>query len=314
MPPRRDAEQVLENVAQKTGLVVSATNQPPAVEGYRLKLPTRVGLWRVANNMPGGWMMWLFEQYGIDHRIISAEDFRTDLADQYDVIVLPAGTTQDRIVNGLDRRQHDESWRWAFGIGDQGWNQLRQWVSQGGTLVTLGSAVGAARELLNLPIESVLPQDGRSRIAAAAGEQSLNRLDNTIDPNSVFYAPGSLVRHSYNTNHPVAYGMPSDWPIFFRLDQAYRVTPDSNIPAEIVSSYPDTTDMTVSGWLLGGAMLRNRANAVSFSVGRGTVVTIGSQATFRAQTRATFKLLFNAIFYGPATKINAQELAACCSK
>ena len=24
---------------------------------------TRVGLWRAANNMPGGWMMWLFEQY-----------------------------------------------------------------------------------------------------------------------------------------------------------------------------------------------------------------------------------------------------------
>ena len=73
VPPRRDAERVLENVAQKTGLVVSATNQPPAVEGYRLKLPTRVGLWRVANNMPGGWMMWLFEQYGIDKGAIFSE-------------------------------------------------------------------------------------------------------------------------------------------------------------------------------------------------------------------------------------------------
>ena len=320
VPPRRDAERVLARVARKTGLVVSAINQPPAVEGYRLKLPTRVGLWRVANNMPGGWMMWLLEQYGLDHRIISAQDFQTDLADQYDVIVLPAGTTRDRMINGLDRRRHDESWRWAFGIGERGWNQLRQWVSRGGTLVTLGSAVGAARELLNLPIESVLPQGGRSRIAAAAGEQtstrdqSLNRLDNNVDPTSVFYAPGSLVRHTYNTNHPVAYGMPTDWPVFFRLDQAYRVTPDSNIAAEIVSRYPDAPDMTVSGWLLGGELLRNRANVVSFSVGRGTVVTIGSQATFRAQTRATFKLLFNAIFYGPATKINAQELAACCSK
>ena len=108
--------------------------------------------------------------------------------------------------------------------------------------------------------------------------------------------------------------MPADWPVFFRLDQAYRVTPDSSIAAEIVSSYPDAPDMTVSGWLLGGELLRNRVNVVSFSVGRGTVVTIGSQATFRAQTRATFKLLFNAIFFGPATKINPQQLAACCSR
>ena len=39
------------------------------------------------------------------------------------------------------------------------------------------------------------------------------------------------------------------------------------------------------------------------------VVAMGSQIAFRAQTRATFKLLFNAIFQGPATKIDKPTLA-----
>jgi len=44
-------------------------------------------------------------------------------------------------------------------------------------------------------------------------------------------------------------------------------------------------------------------------VGEGSVVTLGSQIAFRTQTRGTFKLLFNAIFQGPAETVNAAELS-----
>ena len=67
--------------------------------------------------------------------------------------------------------------------------------------------------------------------------------------------------------------------------------------------------MVASGWLLGDALLRNRANVVAFEVGAGTVVTMGSQIAFRAQTRGTFKLLFNAIYHGPAEPVGPSELA-----
>ena len=66
--------------------------------------------------------------------------------------------------------------------------------------------------------------------------------------------------------------------------------------------------MSVSGWLLGDELLRNQANVISFDVDEGTVVTMGSQVTFRTQPRATFKLLFNAIFQGPATPVDARTL------
>ena len=328
VPPSEAAEQVLERVAAETGLVVSGLDQAPDVPGFRIKDSTRVGLWRGANNMPGGWMMWLFEQYGLNHQIISSVDFEGDLADLYDVIVLPSGTTTTTIVEGLSPQRHDESWRWAYGIGPRGWEKLRQWVRGGGTLVALGSAVGTARELLDLPIEPVLPvRERRSTVAANVqpptdGQatqrlrdvlQSPARLATTlqevVDPTSVFYCPGSLLKQEHNPNHPIGFGMPERWPIFFRFDQAYQLTPSFDISADVVSRYPDEEDMTASGWLLGDELLRNRANVVSFEVGDGLAVTMGSQIAFRTQPRATFKLLFNAIFHGPATPVDAAQLA-----
>ena len=63
-----------------------------------------------------------------------------------------------------------------------------------------------------------------------------------------------------------------------------------------------------SGWLLGEEYLKDQANVVSFRVGKGYVVTYGSQIDFRAQPRATFKLLFNGMFHGPSTPVPAAQM------
>ena len=319
VPPTNDASRVLGQVAKATGLVVSAMDRVPEVSGYALRSPTRVGLWRAANNIPAGWLRWLFEQYELDHQVISSLDFDGDLAEKYDVIVLPSGTTRSRIVSGLSSRRHDASWRWAYGVGEEGWEKLREWVKAGGTLVALGTAVETARDLLGLPIEPVLPRGGQVADTAPrstspvdvqrrerAGFQSSGE---TVGPTSIFYCPGALLHQEHDAAHPIGFGMADRWPVFFRFDQAYRLTPSVDIQAKVVSRYPDEADMSASGWLLGDELLRNQANVISFDVDRGTVVTLGSQVAFRTQTRATFKLLFNAIFQGPATPVDAETLA-----
>ena len=108
----------------------------------------------------------MFEQYGFNHKAIASTDVAGDLASQYDSIVLPDGTSRNTIVNGLSRERNGKEWEWAYGVGEAGWKKLADWVRGGGTLVAIGSAVDTARQLLDLPIEAVLPEPrgaGRGR-------------------------------------------------------------------------------------------------------------------------------------------------------
>jgi hypothetical protein len=334
VPVSAESGRILRQVSLDTGLAVSGSDRRFAGSVYRLKPETRIGLWRGANNMPAGWMKWVFEQYGFNHKAIVSTDFETDLSSQYDTIVLPDGTSRATIVNGLSPERNGKEWAWAYGVGDAGWTKLADWVRSGGTLVAIGSAVETARQLLDLPIEASLPEPranagrggGGGRGAASSGQAdrgaaqtpdpnrtlrdafsspaSLDAMlrERVIDPTTLFYCPGSLLQNEFNPSHPVAFGMPASWPIFFEGDQAYRLKPGFTIQSEVVSRYPARGPILQSGWLLGEDLLRDQANVVAFRVGKGYVVTLGSQIDFRAQPRATFKLLFNAMFHGPSTK------------
>ena len=321
VPAGEQAQGILQDVSQQTGLIVSASGAVPAVEGFVMKQPTRVGLWKSANSMPGGWLKWLLEQYGFDHKTVSSAHFEGDLSQHYDVLVLPSGTRRSTIVRGLSPRRHDESWRWAYGVGEEGWAKLRDWVQGGGTLVAIGSASETVRQLLDLPIQGVLPQRSR-RLRGQAEAQSdeasrnlrqelqqafqsparlMKTLENqVVEPTSLFFCPGSLLRNQFDTSHPIAYGMPPEWPVFFRFDQAYRLRPGFGSSAEVAARYPKEGPLLESGWLLGEEYLRDLANVMTFRVGKGKAVILASQVDFRTQTRATFKLLFNAIYQGPA--------------
>jgi len=328
VPPTAAAQPILEKAAKELGAPVTGVDRVPAVDGFRLKPATKVGLWKGAGNMPGGWLMWMLEQYGINHEVVKSQDFTGDLNAKYDVILLPSGTSKARIVSGLDPKRNDPAeWSWAFGVGDEGWKKLKTFVENGGTLLAIGSAVETARELLDLPIEKALPE-GRPRFgpqpAAAGGAapsadatlrdafSSPARLmqtlrDRVADPESLFFCPGSLLQNEFDVNNPVAWGMPAAWPVFFEGDQAYRLRPGFGIETEVVSRYP-TRDILQSGWLLGEEYLRDQANILSFRIGKGYVVTYGSQVDFRTQPRATFKLIFNAIFHGPSTAVSAAQM------
>ena len=328
--PTPQAASILGDVAKETGLAVGGADRPVAVNAFRVKPATRIGLWKAANNMAAGWMWWLFEQYGFNHQLLSAQDFTGDLAAKYDTIVLPNGTSRRAIVEGLDPKRNDKEWAWAYGVGEDGWKKLGDWVRAGGTLVAIGDAVETARELLGLPIERALPQPTRRRgpaeaATAQAPDQDANRVfrdafqspasllaairERVVEPSNLFYCPGSLLQNEFDTSHPVAWGMPPAWPVFFESDQAWRLTPGFGVQGEVVARYPKQGPILQSGWLLGEDLLRDQANVVAFRLGKGYVVTIGSQVDYRTQPRGTFKLFFNAMFHGPSLPVSASELA-----
>jgi hypothetical protein len=329
IPSTAASQKIVEKAAKELGVPVAGSDRVPAVDGFRLKPNTKVGLWKGANNMPGGWLLWMLEQYGITHDIVRAQDFAGDLNAKYDVILLPSNTTRARIVTGLDPKRNDPAeFSWAFGVGEDGWKKLKTFVENGGTLLAIGSAVETARELLDLPIEKALPEArprfGPQAGGAAAGAggnadavlrdafSSPARLmqtlrDRVADPDSLFYCPGSLLANEFDVNHPVAWGMPESWPVFFESDQAYRLRPGFGIETRAVSRYP-RENVLQSGWLLGEEYLKDQANIMSFRVGKGYVVAYSSQIDFRTQPRTTYKLIFNGMFHGPSTEVPAAQM------
>ena len=57
--------------------------------------------------------------------------------------------------------------------------------------------------------------------------------DRVAEPENLFYCPGSLLQNEFDPNHPVAWGMPAAWPVFFESDQAYRLRPGFGIETAV---------------------------------------------------------------------------------
>ncbi|KAB2348280.1 M14 family zinc carboxypeptidase [Actinomadura rudentiformis] len=270
VPPSAAARQTLEAISATTGLQVYGTDALPKVEGFKLKAGTRVGLVRGANNMPGGWMMWMLDQYGINYKVVSADDY-ADLPGRYDTIVLADGVSKTTIVNGLDPAKNPPEFAWARGVGEKGWSALADFVSGGGNLVAIGSSSLTARELLDLPVENAAPA-------------SVN-------------APGALLRASYKPTIPAAWGMPESWPVWFNRDAAFRIQGK----ADVASTYPDDGDLLASGYAAGTSALGGLANIATFEVGKGHATIAGSEITFRSWPRVTWPIVVNSIYHGPST-------------
>ena len=63
IPSSPAAQKIVEKASKDLGVAVAGADRAPAVDGFRLKPATKVGLWKGAGNMPGGWLMWMLEQY-----------------------------------------------------------------------------------------------------------------------------------------------------------------------------------------------------------------------------------------------------------
>ncbi|HYQ68512.1 M14 family zinc carboxypeptidase [Actinophytocola sp.] len=286
VPPTRQAGQLLRSQSKATGIPVHAVADVPAIEGVQLRPGTRIGLLKPPDNIPSGWLMWMFDQYRVNYSVVRASDY-ADLAAKYDAILMPEGVSRNSIVNGLNPASYPPEWSWAYGAGETGWNQLRDFVTGGGTLVSFGTGVSTAQQLFGLPIENVLPASS-----------------------SVFYAPGSLLSQHIDASTPTGWGMLEDNPVWFEGDRAYRITDPAKYPHQVVGTYPASGEQLRSGWLIGGEYLNGAVNTVSWQVGEGNVVTFGNQPAFRTWNRAEQKMIFNALYDGPANKLTPEAFAA----
>jgi hypothetical protein len=167
---------------------------------------------------------------------------------------------------------------------------MKKFLDAGGSVIAVGSSTGIA-ELLSVPVNDYLTQigpDGKPHPL----------------PREKYYIPGSLVKMDVNPDDPLAYGMPSAVNAFFDNSPVFKLEPDAQLKHTSAVAWFSGSKSLVSGWAWGQQYLDGGTAVAEAEVGRGKLFLLGPEVTFRAQPHATFKLLFNGIYYGSAQTIS----------
>jgi len=267
----------VEPLVRELGLEGEEVQKPLAVPAIRLREP-RVGLYQPwTASMDEGWTRWLLQQYEFRATPLHDADIRAGkLREHWDAIILPGDRGNKSILEGRTSTEVPSEYR--GGIGGDGRAALRDFVSDGGTLITMGDSTEFVLLSFELPLQNAL--------------KGLKRAE--------FSCPGSLLRILVDNNQPLAYGMRPEGTASFSDDAAFETAPGfSYTDLKVLARYPADNPLQ-SGWLRGAEHLRNRIAAAEVRYKKGRVVVIGFRPQFRAQPDNTFKLLFNAIHYSAA--------------
>lgn len=268
-----------------------------AVEGFSvtqahgLRAPAAVALTRPRiaiyqsydPSMDEGWTRYILDQYGFEYTPIHNPDVRKgNLRARFDAIILP-----DQRVNSILEGNGDFKTilpEYRGGIGEEGLDALKQFVSAGGTLVALGEACNLVVEKMPVGVKD---------------------LKHTFTRDQHF-APGAVVNLQVDTASPIGWGAaPDTWGYyinspFFQLTEGF-----ASQKVSVVARYPNT-GVNASGWLRGEDLMFGRAAVVSIEMNPGKIVLFGIRPQHRAQTHATLPLLFNALYWSAEEGVKVQ--------
>ncbi len=241
----------------------AAAPPPPRLALYKSHVPS----------MDEGWTRWVLEWHGSEFKSLTDAEARAgNLRAKYDAIIIPDQSPR-AILEGHRKGTMPEEL--TGGLGEEGVKALREFVEQGGTLVCLNNASNFAIEQLKLPVRDVT--------------EGLPRTE--------FYVPGSILRTVLDTTHPLAKDMPRESIAWVEDSPVFEIKSDplALVRVKIIARYPQSGNPLLSGWLLGEEKLRGRAALVEAGLGEGRVYLFGFRPQYRAQSLATYPLLFNAI-------------------
>ena len=155
---------------------------------------------------------------------------------------------------------------------------MKQFLENGGTVVTIGSSVALA-EHLGVPLtDHVVDASGRPL------------------PNDTYYIPGSILEVAVDNTLPIAYGMGQRADVPFSRSPVFGIDPGSSQGKPRPVAWFDSAAPVRSGWAWGQEHLKDGIAMAEAAVGRGTLYLFGPDILHRSQPHGTYKLLFNAIY------------------
>jgi len=239
------------------------------------------------SNVPSqdeGWTKWILDSRKIPYGVLGDKELRAGVSVykpsagvtvKYYTILIPDQPARTLLEGYRPGSMPPEL---TGGLGPEGVKALRYFVETGGTLIFLNRASNFAIEQFKLPLRNVV-----------AG---LPRTD--------FYVPGSILGIELDTTNPIANGMPKETIAWAEDSPVFEVTndPNASVPAsnvQVIASYAVDKNPLLSGWLLGGDLIKGKAALVEVKMGKGRVILFGFRPQYRAQSLTTYPLFFNAL-------------------
>ena len=233
----------------------------------------RVALYKpYTASMDEGWMEWLLDQYGFAYTVLSNADIQAGNLDaRFDVILMASDsprTIGDGFAKGTVPPEYEG------GLGVVGARALDAFVTGGGTLVCLNQSATYAIDALHLPVRNV--------VAGLATKD--------------YFSSGSILEVITDPSHPVMAGMPDRAKVF--VDRSPVFTTLDGFEGATLAKYATAGSPRLSGYLLGEKFVQGNAAALDVKHGKGHAVLLGFRPQWRGQPFGTFRVVFNAAFFG----------------
>jgi len=272
------AEKAVEAAAVECAVPLRRVKVGPAVRLVPVRAPRMAIYQSYLPTADEGWTRWVLDHFGFPYTVVHNRELRQpDFSDKFDTLIFP-NQNRSIIVDGKNTGDRPAPFlppEYSGGIGKEGIEAVKKLVKTGGRLILLDGAFEIAQKDLELPVVDV---------AARAG----NKLN----------CPGSLLEIELIPTDPLAWGMETKSILFFSNSAAFRVSSpaDQSIRRHVSGRFKSAGPHLLSGYLSGGEALDNAVTTAWFEMDKGKVVLLGGRVQNRAQTFATFKLLFNAIW------------------
>jgi len=241
--------------------------------GTTMRLP-RVGVYQSwTANIDEGWTRWVLDHYEFPYTTLhNADVIAGKLRSRFDAIVLPDQSSKG-ILEGQVALSTPTEYR--GGLGDRGWQALKDFVDQGGTLISFGDACNLLVDKLPLPLKELK----RSMLA------------------DQHEGPGTILNLQVDTASRLGWGMAPETFGFYMNSPFFELSEGFNSQkARVVARYPNI-GVAASGYLKGEEYMLGRAAVVAVETNPGKVVLFGIRPQHRAQTHVTLPLLFNALYW-----------------
>lgn len=232
-----------------------------------------------------GWARYILERrYGQPTVAVRASALgRADLS-TFDVVVFPSGNYEGEVSSGL--------------VDD-----LRDWMGDGGTLVTMGNSTRWATQtgLLSTTAErrGGRPADEEPE-SEETPEQPIEYLEEIVpadeSPESV---PGAILKVILDEDHWLSAG--TDGEIGVLVDGSRVFSPLTLDDGTNVGRYGEIGDLVLSGivWEEARPQLASKAYLMYEPFGSGRIIAFAEDPNYRAYTEATQLLFINAVLLGP---------------